>query len=99
MIAEEVAELDPRLVFWGRPTKEVVLSEAKEEIIDDEGNIVQEASEATYTNVPDMDAPLRPEGVQYDRLTVMLIDFVQRQQSVIESLQDRVAALEGAANS
>jgi hypothetical protein len=32
--------------------------------------------------------------VQYDRLTVMLIDVVQRQQKAIDALEAKVAALE-----
>jgi len=94
LIAEEVAELDPRLVFWGRPTKEVLQEEAKDAVLDDEGNVVEPAREATYTNVEDTEAELRPEGVQYDRLTVMLIDVVQRQQKAIDALEAKVAALE-----
>ena len=93
LIAEEVAELDPRLVFWGRPTKEVLQEEAKDAVLDDEGNVIEPATEAVYTNVEDTDAELRPEGVQYDRLTVMLIDVVQRQQKAIEALEAKVAAL------
>jgi hypothetical protein len=95
LIAEEVAELDPRLVFWGRPTKEVLQEEAKDAVLDDEGNVIEPAREATYTNVEDAEAELRPEGVQYDRLTVMLIDVVQRQQKAIEVLEAKVASLEG----
>ena len=94
LIAEEIAELDPRLVFWGRPTKEVLFEEAKPAVFDDEGNEIESAQEASYTNVEDADAELRPEGVQYDRLTVMLIDVVQRQQKTIEALEARIAALE-----
>jgi hypothetical protein len=92
LIAEEVAELDPRLVFWGRPTKEVISTEAKPAVLDDDGNEIEPAQEAVYTNVEDTDAELRPEGVQYDRLTVMLIDVVQRQQKTIESLEARLTA-------
>jgi len=94
LIAEEIAELDPRLVFWGRPTKEVLREEAKDAVLDDEGNVIEPATEAVYINVEDTDAELRPEGVQYDRLTVMLIDVVQRQQKAIEALEAKVAALE-----
>ena len=54
----------------------------------------RQAREATYTNVEDTEAELRPEGVQYDRLTVMLIDVVQRQQKAIDALEAKVAALE-----
>jgi hypothetical protein len=37
-----------------------------------------------------------PNGVQYDRLTVLLLDLVQRQNKRIETLEAKVAALEGA---
>jgi hypothetical protein len=92
LIAEEIAELDPRLVFWGRPTKEILQEEAKDAVLDDEGNVIEPAQEAVYTNVEDTDAELQPEGVQYDRLTVMLIDVVQRQQKHIEDLEARLTA-------
>jgi len=41
-------------------------------------------------------AEMVPDGVQYDRLTVLLLDVVQRQQKAIETLEAKVAALEGA---
>lgn len=100
LIAEEMAQIDPRLVFWGRPTKEVLLHEAKEAVLDDDGNVLEPAQEAVYTNAPDEDADLRPEGVAYDRLTVMLISFAQRQQQaidrlsqVVETMQNQLASL------
>lgn len=40
--------------------------------------------------------PLKTEGVTYDRLTVLLLSIVQRQQQTIADLQARVAALEAA---
>lgn len=94
LIAEEVAELDPRLVFWGRPTKQVLLREATEERLDSQGNVLEPAREATYTNATDEDAELRPEGVAYDRLTVVLLNFVQRQQEALDRLNASVQALQ-----
>jgi hypothetical protein len=88
LIAEEVAALDKRLVFWGRPTKEVIDEEASRKVYNDDD--VNE----TYITVEDHDAELQPEGVQYDRLTVLLIDVVQRQRLAIESLEDRINILE-----
>jgi hypothetical protein len=41
------------------------------------------------------DAEMVPDGVQYDRLTVLLLDVVKRQQQAIETLEAKVAALEG----
>ena len=101
LIAEEVAEIDPRLVHWGYPMKTVEHEpavEAKEAVFDEEGNEVEpavQAQEATYKEVPDTDAELQAEGVQYDRLTVLLLDVVKRQNESIKALEARVAALEG----
>jgi hypothetical protein len=54
-IAEEVAEIDPRMVHWG-----------------DDG----------------------PEGVQYDRYVVHLVNVIQRQQQRLDAMESRIAALE-----
>ena len=42
-----------------------------------------------------LNAEMVPDGVQYDRLTVLLLDVVKRQQQAIETLEARVAVLEG----
>lgn len=94
LIAEELAEIDPRLVFWGRPTKQVLQQEAKEAVLDENGEVLEPAEAERWVDVEDVDAPLRPEGVQYDRLTVMLIDVVQRQQQAIDALSEGVSALQ-----
>jgi hypothetical protein len=74
LIAEEVAEIEPRLVHW------TYLENAYEEV------------EGERQLKPD--AEMVPDGVQYDRLTVLLLDVVQRQQKAIETLEAKVAALE-----
>ena len=74
LIAEEVAEIEPRLVHW------TYLEDAYEEV------------EGERQLKPD--AEMVPDGVQYDRLTVLLLDVVQRQQKAIETLEAKVAALE-----
>jgi hypothetical protein len=71
LIAEEVANIEPRLVFW-RNT-ELVENEEGEQIIQD------------------LDQPV-PEGVMYDRVTVLLLDVVKRQQQTIEALEARLTA-------
>jgi len=76
LIAEEVAEVEPRLVFW------TYLEDAYEEV-DDKRQLKA-------------DAEMVPDGVQYDRLTVLLLDLVQRQNERIETLEAKVAALEAA---
>ena len=78
-IAEEVAEVDPRLVHWGYlPSDyEVFTGEDGEEQI----------------RIKD-GAVLVPDGVQYERLTVLLTSVVQRQQTQIAELEARLAAIE-----
>jgi hypothetical protein len=75
LIAEEVAEIEPRLVHW------TYLDDAYEEV-DGEKQLK-------------LNAEMVPDGVQYDRLTVLLLDVVKRQQQAIETLEARVAVLEG----
>lgn len=82
LIAEEVAEIDPRLVHWGYPMKTVI----------DQPEI--DTQETTVKQVPDTDAAPIVEGMQYERLTVLLIDIVKRQKQSIESLEARLTALE-----
>lgn len=59
LIAEEVAEVDPRLV--------------------------------SYLKTPD---GLVPDGVQYDRLGVLMLDVLKRQKSKLGQLAERVELLE-----
>lgn len=88
LIAEEVHEVEPRLVRYR--TAEVideqkpVLDEAGDPVLDDEGN-------PTFTTerVERELAVPEPEDVDYARLSVLLLAEVQ-------SLRDRVAALEAA---
>lgn len=98
LIAEEVAELDPRLVHWGYQEDQyerVRVSPARrgrQAKIDAHGNEIVPAVPAAppvYETRLKEGADLRPDGVQYDRLTVLLLDIVRRQ-------EDRIAALEAA---
>jgi hypothetical protein len=96
LIAEEVAEVEPRLVHWAylpdayeEVTRNTV-DEDGNEVLDDDGNVMP------YTEkVLKADAEMVPDGVQYDRLTVLLLDIVKRQNERIETLEAKVAALEG----
>lgn len=115
LIAEEVAQVEPRLVHWSYPEDQFETIETQTEIektrevevtpavLDDEGNVVEPAVTETesYTETKTKserklktDAQLAPDGVQYDRLTVMLLDIVKRQNQRIEQLEAKVAALE-----
>jgi hypothetical protein len=79
LIAEEVAEIEPRLVQWSYS------EDAYETQINDQG--VEEKVLVDNTKA-------YPDGVQYDRVTVLLLDVVKRQQQAIETLEAKVAALE-----
>lgn len=87
LIAEEVAGIEPRLVNF------VYADEDYEEVVVEaeagEGETVSRTErklrEGAERNVPD--------GVQYDRLAVLLLGLVKRQQSRIDALEARVAGL------
>jgi hypothetical protein len=78
LIAEEVAAIEPRLVHWT--------------YLDEDYEI--EEIDGAIKKTPKPDAELMPDGVQYDRLTVLLLDVVKRQNERIEALEAKVAALE-----
>lgn len=106
LIAEEVAAIEPRLVHWGYSRYlEVEVSPAvpaADAVFDEHGNEVSPAREAIPAQnrvVPDVESPLTPEGVQYDRITVLLIDVIQRQRQELAALSARVSALESQAGS
>ena len=75
-IAEEVAEIEPRLVSWA--TKDAVRQE--------DGSVESvERDPANY----------EAEGIRYDNFVPLLVNLAKRQQSTIEALEARIAALEG----
>jgi hypothetical protein len=67
LIAEEVAEIEPRLVHW------TYLEDSYEEV---EGKLQLKP-----------EAELVPDGVQYDRLVVLLLDIVKRQEKRIKVIE------------
>jgi hypothetical protein len=99
LIAEEVAKVEPRLVHW------TYLPQAYEEVTknttDENGNEVldEDGKPMPYTEkVLKADAEMVPDGVQYDRLTVLLLDVVKRQNARIEALEADVALLKNKLN-
>lgn len=52
-----------------------------------------ETENGDIVKVPDTDKPLQPEGVQYERLVAGLLNLVQRQQKLIDALNDKIDAL------
>jgi hypothetical protein len=78
LIAEEVAQVEPRLVHWTYLDEDYETETVNGEI----KKTLKEGAQQV------------PDGVQYDRLTVLLLDVVRRQQQAIETLEAKVAALE-----
>jgi hypothetical protein len=79
LIAEEVAAVEPRLVSWGHTDEdfEVVKKET-------DGKVVSE-------RVLKPDARLVPDGVAYDRLAVLLLTVVKRQEGRVQALERALA--------
>jgi hypothetical protein len=79
LIAEEVAEIDPRLVHW-----------KYDEYVEDKDG----------TSKPAEDAKLIPNGVQYDRIAVLLLDVIKKQEQRIAKLENAIDELkkEGGTN-
>ena len=99
LIAEEVAEIDPRFVHYGYQEDAYEFVETTETVDlqpDDprrEGGI--ETEEVTrQTRQLKADAQQVPNGVAYERLVVPLLDIIKRQKSQLDSFEARLAALE-----
>jgi len=71
LIAEEVAEVEPRLVHWS--------------YLDSDYDVAEENGSLKKTLKSD--AKLIPDGVQYERVTVLLLDVVKRQEQAIQELK------------
>jgi len=81
LIAEEVAEVEPRLVFY--KTVEVNY--------DENGNVITgEDGKPTYET---LETPI-PESVQYEKVAVYLLDVVKREKARSNDLEQRLIALE-----
>jgi len=89
LIAEEVAEVEPRLVNYTH------FDEDYEDVATDTYTDEEGEEQTTVERRLKEDAELRPQSVQYDRLSVMLLDVIKRQKEELAALTARVAALEG----
>jgi Protein of unknown function (DUF2793) len=79
LIAEEVAQVEPRLALWGYTGDD---HEIVEKNVD--GKIMSET-------VLKPGAQLVPEGVAYDRLTVLLLMIAKRQEARVQALEEMLA--------
>lgn len=84
LIAEELAAIDPRLVSFAYREEDyetVVLEPA----VDDKPALTERRPKPGAEKVPD--------GIAYDRLTVMLLDVVRREKAKTAALETALAAL------
>jgi hypothetical protein len=85
LIAEEVAAVEPRLALWGYVDEDYEIVER-----DVDGKMISE-------RVLKRGAQLVPDGVAYDRLTVLLLKIVKRQEARVQVLEEML--VEGNAHS
>jgi len=90
LTAEAMAQIDPRLVSWTWRPEDIEAVETVDDVPDTDENgatIIRQERRVEHRPVPG--AARIPDGVMYDRLAVMLLDIVRRQDA-------RIAALENA---
>lgn len=92
LIAEDVAAVDPRLVHWGYRDDDYETIVTEEQSYNDETREVI-TKEVKKRQLKD-GAELRPEGVQYDRLPVLMLEVIKRHEAAINELKAKIAALE-----
>lgn len=104
VIAQEIEEVFPSVVFETKDTKQVeVIKEriipAVDEIIDAEGNIIQEAKPESieeYTEFETQETGEVTKNVKYSIIYMMMLKGMQEQQEIINALKERIETLEGA---
>jgi|LauGreDrversion4_2_1035121.scaffolds.fasta_scaffold00465_26 hypothetical protein len=101
LIAEEVAAIEPRLVHYGYQDDAYELVNVKETVELQPNDPRRESGQETE-KITKQERRLKqgaqkvPNGVAYDRLTVLLLSVVQRQENRIKDLEDRLSVLETA---
>jgi hypothetical protein len=78
LIAEEVAEVDPRLVHWGYRDEDWEMIQR----IEGDSLLTERRLKAG--------AQLVPDGVAYERLTVLLLNLIKRQQAAIAIIMTKI---------
>jgi hypothetical protein len=81
-IAEELAEIDPRLVHWKTEETTFVTEEV-------------DGQQVTKQVSTKLDTPIA-DGVQYDRFVPLLLKQLQEQKALITTLTERITVLENA---
>lgn len=104
--AEEVAQIDPRLVIWGRPVisdqiEDVTVTEQREvvsvvtEMIDGvpvfvKKTVIEDVQVTKKKRVVKRSDTLQPDGVMYDRVAVLLLAKVKELVAEVGALKAKV---------
>ncbi len=103
VIAQEIEQIFPSVVFETKDTKQVEVTKeriipALEELKDDDGNITQEAKPEIieeYTEIETVETGETTKNVKYSVIYMMMLKGMQEQQAMIDSLKSRIEILEG----
>lgn len=94
-IAEEVAEVEPRLCHWDAPLVEEETDEYEqpEPYTNAKGELITPDPVRIVRKYQDPNAPKEVEGVMYERFTVLLVDQVQKLIKRIESIEKKLESI------
>ena len=92
-IAEEVAEIDPRLCHWDSSIIEEETDEYEqpEPYTNANGEVVTPDPVKIVKKYQDPNSPKEVEGVMYERFTVLLVDQVQKLLTRVDSLEEKLS--------
>jgi hypothetical protein len=79
LIAEEVASIEPRLVSWGYANDDYEVVEKRE------------GDRFVSERILKKDAQLRPDGVAYERLAVLLLSIVKRHNARLQLIENKTS--------
>ena len=104
VIAQEIEQIFPGLIDETKDTKQVEIEKerlipALDEIVDNDGNVVQEAKPEyieKYMDIETIETGETTKSVKYSVLYMIMLKGMQEQQEIINSLVKRVETLEGA---
>lgn len=103
VIAQEIEQIFPGLIDETKDTKQVEIEKerlvpALDEIVDNDGNVVQEAKPEyieKYMDIETIETGETTKSVKYSVLYMMMLKGMQEQQEIISDLRARIEVLEG----
>lgn len=95
--AEDVAAIEPRLVNWSYLEEDLIEDQVEEAVFDGEGKPIVDAEGSPVTRMvlvgtrsPRAGAVKVPDGVQYDRLSVLLLALVKKLDARVSELEQAI---------